>query len=121
MSKPERPSQDETVSAEALSRPRHGHQPSDVGHVVDIVDPHPAWLKKWRSLRTGLSGGRSPEGSVQSLRELQTKIARTPAETLAGLRAQAELISELAWNDVVAATARQLIAGIKRLQQSSFT
>jgi hypothetical protein len=54
---------------------------------------------------------------VDAIRELQEKIAHTPAMTLAGLRAQAELISELAWNDVVAATARQLLAGIKRLQQ----
>lgn len=53
----------------------------------------------------------------ESARDLQDKIAHSPAETLAGLQAQAELISELAWNDVVAATARQLIAGLKRLQR----
>ncbi|NJO38190.1 MAG: hypothetical protein HC871_11990 [Rhizobiales bacterium] len=54
----------------------------------------------------------------ESVHDLQTKIAHTRAETLSGLQAQAELIAELAWNDIVAATARQLLAGIRRLQRS---
>ena len=83
-----------------------------------IGDQHASWLKEWRTLRTGGIGG---EGTLvgwrSSMRALERKIAETPATTLSGLRAQAELISELAWNDVVAATARQLLAGLKRLDR----
>gem|GEM_PF-4116213 len=101
-----------------MSRPSHGHQPSHADPVdgrrdADIADPHPSWLKDWRRLRASLSGRKDSE----PVRELQNKIAHTPAGTLVGLQAQAELIAELAWNDVVAATARQLIAGVKRLQR----
>ncbi|MDH3660484.1 MAG: hypothetical protein OEU92_10740 [Alphaproteobacteria bacterium] len=124
MSKPTRPSPSEATRAELPPRPRHGHQSSDAGLVAvrrqggDASDPHPAWLKKWRTLRTELGGVRGSESAAQSVRDLQEWIAHTPAGTLAGLQAQAELISELAWNDAVAATARQLIAGIKRLRRS---
>ena len=122
MSSSDRSSRDEPASTEALSRPRHGHQPSDAACLdrgrqpLDVVDPHPAWLKKWRSLRAGLGDIGGSQSVAEAVRELQDQIAHTPACTLAGLQAQAELISELAWNDVVAATARRLIAGIKRLQ-----
>lgn len=111
MSKIDSPSRSKTVSAELSPRPKHGHRQPD-------ADPHPNWLKKWRSLRAGPGGGRVPEKSSELIGELQSKIAQTPASTLAGLQAQAELISELAWNDVVAATARRLVAGLKRLRQS---
>ncbi|MGI9508062.1 MAG: hypothetical protein ACR2QJ_01780 [Geminicoccaceae bacterium] len=125
MSKIEKPLLGEAGSELGLSRPRHGHQLRDgdpdsgsPDH-PDVVDPHPSWLKNWRSLRAGLgSAGRDAEASRASARELQDKIAHTPAHTLAGLQAQTELISELAWNDVVAATARQLLAGLKRLQRT---
>lgn len=86
------------------------------------VDPHPAWLATWRRLRAGTGGGGGRGASRESVRELHSlrdQIAHTPAETLAGLQAQAELISELAWNDVVASTARQLIAGLKRQRKKN--
>ena len=113
------PSRHDHLSGESLPRPGHGHQPVDADPVdrrasSEIADPHPSWLKEWRSLRAGLDKG---EDSRQ-LRDLRNKIAHTPAGTVAGLTAQAELIAELAWNDVVAATARQLIAGLKRQQRA---
>jgi len=83
---------------------------------TDGCDRHVYWLREWRTLQ---AGGLDDHGSASDrramMRELQNKIADIPAETLSGLRAQAELISELAWNDVVARTARQLSAGLKRL------
>ncbi len=86
----------------------------------DFADPHPFWLKEWRSLRAGLAGGGpSAEDMSATIRRLRDDIAKTPAKTLAGLQAQAELISELAWNEVVATTARQLLAGIKQLNERS--
>ncbi len=121
MSKIESPSRNSTISAEFPSRVEQGRQMPDAdlaSRGVDIVDPHPNWLKKWRSLRAGPGGGRISDGSSESIGDLQSRISQTPAHTLAGLQAQAELISELAWNDVVAATARRLISGLKRLQQT---
>lgn len=121
MSKIVSSSRKDTASAEALPRSEHGRQTPDAHPAwqgVDVVDPHPNWLKKWRSLRTGPGGARVPESSAELIGELQNQIAHTPASTLAGLQAQAELVSELAWNDVVAATARRLVAGLKRLRQS---
>ncbi|MEZ5935071.1 MAG: hypothetical protein R3F54_24700 [Alphaproteobacteria bacterium] len=85
---------------------------------MEAVDPHPAWLKRWRCLRTDLGIDDDADRTREAADDLQAKIAHTPAQTLAGLQAQAELIAELAWNDVVAATARQLLAGIKRLRRS---
>ena len=122
MSKTDQPSQEKPATVEGLSRPIHGHQQSgplgaDGGRQeFDAVDLHPTWLKKWRSLRAGLGGIGGSQNTAEAARELRDQIAHTPACTLAGLQAQAELISELAWNDIVAATARQLIAGLKRLQ-----
>lgn len=104
-------------------RPRHGHRsPETESAGADLearqaADPHPSWLKTWRRLRARLVGSRPAGPAQEPVRELQDKIAHTPAGTLAGLQAQAELISELAWNDVVAATARQLVAGLKRQQR----
>lgn len=121
MSKIESPSRNKSVSAEFSSRPKHGRRPADDDPAcrgIDVVDAHSDWLKKWRSLRAGSGGGRAPESSSELIGELQSKIAHTPAGTLAGLQAQAELISELAWNDVIAAAARRLVVGLKRLQQS---
>jgi hypothetical protein len=87
---------------------------------AQVSDQHASWLKEWRTLRTGGIGG---EGAMvgwrSSMRALERKIAETPATTLSGLKAQAELISELAWNDVVAAAARQLLAGLKRLDKEN--
>lgn len=123
MCKIERLAEAKGVSRQLLPRPDHGHQPRG-GQIdetnsrnVDSLDPHSSWLKEWRSLRAS-SGGGDVEASRAEVRQLQEKIAHTPAETLAGLQAQAELISELAWNDLVAAAARRLLAGIKRLQRS---
>jgi hypothetical protein len=128
MPKPEQPSRGGAASEQHLPRPDHGHghriagARSD-GHEppgIDAVDPHPSWLKRWRCLRAGLGANVQPsETSREAALELQDKIAHTPANTLEGLQAQVELISELAWNDVVATTARQLLAGIKRLQGGS--
>ena len=128
MTKRELPFLVQAASEPPLPRPRHGHQPADAepadmdrsgaGPNPAIEDPHPSWLKRWRSLRTDLGGRGGTQASRDMARELQDKIAHTPAATLAGLQAQAELISELAWNDVVASTARQLIAGIRRLRRS---
>ncbi|MEM8950733.1 MAG: hypothetical protein AAGA21_09450 [Pseudomonadota bacterium] len=120
MSKMESSSRNRTVSAELPSRPEHDQQaqgPDLASHGIDGVDLHPSWLKKWRSLRTEPGGIRMSDRSDESVGDLQNRIAQTPAHTLAGLPAQAELISELAWNDVVAATARRLVAGLKRLQR----
>ncbi len=111
MSKIESSTRNKPVSAEFPPRPEYGQRPDEA------VDPHPNWLKKWRSLRAGSGGGRLADGSQDLIGELRDKIAHTPASTMAGLQAQAELISELAWNDVVAATARRLVAGLKRLRQ----
>ncbi|MGI9485686.1 MAG: hypothetical protein ACR2RF_07350 [Geminicoccaceae bacterium] len=122
MSKIESSSRNKAVSAELPSRPKHGHRPPEAcspWQGAEAVDPHSNWLKKWRSLRTGFGGGRISDGSADLIKELQNKIAHTPAGTIAGLQAQAELISELAWNDVVAATARRLVAGLKRLHRSN--
>ena len=83
------------------------------------ADPHPIWLRNWRSLRAGFDGRHASRAQDEKARELQNSIAHTPARTLAGLQAQAELISELAWNDVVASTARELLKGIKRLRRSN--
>ncbi len=119
MSKIESPSRNDSASEGVSRRPEHGHQPADtICQGVEVVDPHPNWLKKWRCLRAGSGGGRMSERPAELVGELQSKIAQTPAQTMAGLQAQAELISELAWNDVVAATARRLVAGLKRLQRS---
>ena len=123
MPKIEKPPSRKAASKPVLSRPRHGHRSSAVDTVGesrdrhDVIDPHPSWLRKWRSLKAEVGGGENAEASREQLRDLQSRIAHTRADTLAGLQAQAELISELAWNDVVAATARQLLAGLKRLQQ----
>lgn len=125
MPKIEKPPSGEAASKRVLPRPRHGHQAPGVDAASnsrdrpDVIDPHPSWLRKWRSLRTGVGGSAADaEASREQARDVQNKIAHTPANTLAGLQAQAELICELAWNDVVAATARQLHAGLKRLQRS---
>lgn len=115
MSESERPVREETVAAEILQKPKPG-QPPDQPEAPD-VDHHASWLKEWRSLRSDVAGQGRAHGGDGALRELRDNIAHTPAMTLAGLQAQAELISELAWNDVVAATARQLLWGIKRLRQ----
>ncbi len=117
MSKIESPSRNRRVSAEISPRPEHGHRTNETWPGDVAMDPHPNWLKKWRSLRAGPGGGRISESSAELIGELQNQIAHTPANTMAGLQAQAELISELAWNDVVAATARRLVAGLKRLRQ----
>lgn len=98
-----------------LPRPEHGHRLSETE--VEGADLHPSWLKTWRRLRAELAGNRQARVSQEPVHDLQDKIAHTPATTLAGLQAQAELIAELAWNDVVASTARQLIAGLKRQQR----
>lgn len=118
----------QAASEPPLPRPEHGHRQAESGPAdgdqadadpsPDVEDPHPNWLKTWRSLRVESGGRRQPNPSGGQIRELQDKIAHTPAGTLAGLQAQAELISELAWNDVVASTSRQLIAGIRRLRKS---
>ena len=113
------PPRHDHLSGDRLPRPGHGHQPIDDDPVdrrsdAEVTDPHPSWLKEWRSLRAGLSKGEDS----QQVRDLRDKIAHTSAGTLAGLQSQAELIAELAWNDVVATTARQLIAGLKRQQCS---
>ncbi|MGI9420457.1 MAG: hypothetical protein ACR2RA_21765 [Geminicoccaceae bacterium] len=128
MPKSDQPPRTGTATGELLPRPKHGHQspgadPGDVEqgarrNTADIADQHPSWLKTWRRLRAELVGSRPGKAAQGPARELQDKIAHTPAHTLAGLQAQAELIAELAWNDVVAATARQLIAGLKRLQRT---
>ncbi|MEM7042622.1 MAG: hypothetical protein AAF543_07410 [Pseudomonadota bacterium] len=92
---------------------------ADGSMAVDTAsDPHPGWLRNWRSLRAGFDGGDALSSWSEKARELQNRIAHTPAHTLEGLQAQAELISELAWNDVVASTARELLKGIKRLRRS---
>lgn len=113
------PPRHDPLSGDRLPRPGHGHRSIDADPVdsrpdANIADPHPSWLKRWRSLRAGLNKGEDS----QQVRELRDKIAQTPAGTLAGLQAQAELIAELAWNDVVATTARQLITGLKRQQRA---
>ena len=127
MPKSDQPPRAGVAIEKLLPRPKHGHQspgaePSDVEQdarrAADIADQHPSWLKTWRRLRAELVGSRPGKEAQGPARELQDKIAHTPAHTLAGLQAQAELIAELAWNDVVAATARQLIAGLKRLQRT---
>ena len=105
----------EAVSPENLERPKPGLQSDDAN--ASAVDRHASWLKEWRSLRADIGGQGSAHDLNIVIRELQDKIAHTPAVTLVGLQAQAELIAELAWNDVVAATARQLLWGIKRLQR----
>jgi len=108
----------------AQQQPRSGSSGARGSSTSDAVDepprdcdPHLAWLKQWRCLRIELSEGKAHGALV----ELQRSIADTPAGTLAGLQAQAELIAELAWNELVAATARQLIAGLKRLQEKAPT
>ncbi|MGI9435916.1 MAG: hypothetical protein ACR2Q4_13995 [Geminicoccaceae bacterium] len=94
------------------------HQ-ENVPEASEPIDPHVAWLKEWRHLRTQIDHERSPRDSSAAsnkrLRWLQDQIAHTPAATRSGLLAQAELICDLAWNDVVAATARHLVAGLKRM------
>lgn len=90
--------------------------PVDGRYGGDQIDPHPDWLKRWRCLRTGLGGEQAQARTRETINDLQGLIAHTPAVSLAGLQAQAELIAELAWNDIVASTARQLLAGIRRLQ-----
>ena len=115
MSEFERSVRDEADAAEIQKRPEHGHQKDEAER--STVDRHASWLKEWRSLRSDVSGQRGAHNRNVMIRELQDKIAHTPAMTLVGLQAQAELISELAWNDVVAATARQLLWGIRRLQR----
>ena len=103
------------VGEESAADLSHGREAAG-----DVADPHPFWLKEWRSLRAGLAGGGpSAEDMSATARRLRDDIAKTPATTLAGLQAQAELISELAWNEVVATTARQLLAGIRRLKERS--
>ena len=121
MSKAESSSRDKAVSAEFPPRHKPDHRPPEAcsqWQATEAVDPHSNWLKKWRSLRTGSGRGRNSDGCADLIGELQNKIAHTPASTIAGLQAQAELISELAWNDVVAATARRLVAGLRRLRRS---
>lgn len=120
MSKFERTTRGEAVSSKPLPRPQRRHRQPDAqaSRETDAIDPHGAWLKAWRTLLSETGDHGDAETRRAMVRELQEKIAHTPAATLAGLRAQAELISELAWNDLVAATARQLLAGIKRLQRS---
>ena len=111
-------SRNDAASADASLRSHDGRQPPDAESTcsnIDIVDPHPNWLKEWRRLRAGPGGGQVSESPAELVGELQNRIAHTPANTLAGLQAQAELISELAWNDVVAATARRLVAGLRRI------
>ena len=119
MSEFERSGRAGVVAARALTRPKHERQLSQVATQRQvsskIVDPHASWLKEWRSLRSEAGGHSTTDNAGAVIRDLQGKIAHTPATTLAGLQAQAELISELAWNDVVAATARQLLSGIKQV------
>lgn len=117
MSKNQFPPRGGFAASETSSRTRYGKLSSSAKRqVTDASDPHASWLKHWRSLRAGLGVGGGSNKDSESARELRNYIAHTPAKTLAGLQAQAELIAELAWNDVVAATAHQLIAGLKRLQ-----
>ncbi len=115
MSEIERSARGGSVATQTLNGPEHSHPPSE--SCPDSVDAHASWLKEWRSLRSEVGGHKRASITGAAIGELQDKIAHTPALTLVGLQAQAELISELAWNDVVAATARQLLKGIKRLQQ----
>ena len=120
MSEFERSVRDEADAAKIQKRPEHGHQKDEAERsTVDRQgsDRHASWLKEWRSLRSDVSDQHGAHNRNVMIRELQDKIAHTPAMTLVGLQAQAELISELAWNDVVAATARQLLWGIRRLQR----
>jgi hypothetical protein len=121
MSEFERSNRVGMIATGALARSEHGQsrggRPGQSSS--ESADPHASWLKEWRSLRSEAGGHKRTDNAGAAIRELQNNIAHTPAWTLAGLQAQAELISELAWNDVVAATARQLLSGIKRLQKKS--
>lgn len=119
MSKHEPPSAAGAAADHGLPRPGHGHasrgdDDRGTGQPAEAAsDPHPAWLKELRRLRAGTEKAIDPS-SADRVRWLQDKIAHTPAGTREGLLAQAELIADLAWNDIVAATARHLVAGIKR-------
>lgn len=122
MSKPGKPPSAGRVSDENPSRSAHGHdacigqEPARAG--TNAEDPHVAWLKEWRYLRAQMAGEKINPSSTASpnerLRWLRDQIAHTPAKTTAGLLAQAELICDLAWNEVVASTARHLAAGLRR-------
>lgn len=119
MSKIKSPSRNNAASEDFLWRSEQGHQQAGAdSRGAETGDLHPNWLKKWRCLRAGTDDDRRSEKPAELMRDLQNQIAQTPAHTMAGLQAQAELISELAWNDVTAATARRLVAGLKRLQRS---
>jgi hypothetical protein len=105
MSTSKQPPRRVLLSAEPLSRPAHGHLPSDAEplaerHDINVVDPHTAWLRKWRCLRTDIGVDDDSDRARELVSELQAKIAHTPAETLAGMQAQAfvsrDVVYELA-------------------------
>jgi hypothetical protein len=98
-----------------------GFAPKDPDLLPPGEDLHPVWLEELRLLNASRAPGLDRPGLVAELatrvRELRRAIVDTPARSRDGVLAQAELICDLAWNEVVAAAARQVVTGIRRLWQ----
>ncbi len=88
---------------------------------LDLPPPdlHPAWLEELRLLRAMRAPDLDRPGLAAEFAArtaaLEQQLSAIPATTRAGVIAQAELICDLAWNQLIAATARQVLAGIRRL------
>lgn len=99
------------------------------GALAQAEDPHVAWIVEWRTLHAFIetSGAETaddiesrPEG--RRMFELEDLIGRTPAATVAGIAAQAEILFELeaTWEQeedelLATATVRNLHAALMQL------